>query len=82
MGLYARDELHSLGLYANLLSQGLDKWGQGTSGTCTYPAGILAPNGRVPDRTQGYAKVVVSSPANRPAHIERREQRVAIDWKK
>jgi len=79
VGLFTRDELHSLGLDVNLLGQ--DKQEGGTSGTCTYPAVTLAPNGRVSDRTQRYTKVVVPSPTNRLAHVERCEQRVAIHWR-
>jgi len=81
MGLCTRDELHSLGLYVNLLGRGLGKQGQGTSGTRTYPAGVLVPSGRVSNRAQGYAKVVVPSLTNHRAHIQRREQRVTIHWK-
>ena len=50
--------------------------------TRAYPAVILVPTGRVSDRTQGYTKVVVRSLANRLAHVERSEQRVAVHWDK
>ena len=81
-GLFARDVFHGLGLYADLLGKGLYKWKRGASGTSTYPTVILARDYRVSDMTQRYAKIVVSSPANRPANVEGREQRVAIHCNK
>ena len=82
VGLFTRDVFHGLGLDMNLLGQGPDKGERGRgSSRYTYPASILAPNGRVSDRTHGYTKVVVRSPANRLAHVERCEQRVAIHWR-
>ena len=80
MGLFTRDAFYSLSLYAKLLDEGPDKREQSTSGICTYPAVVLAPNGR--DGAQRYTKVVVRSLANHLAHVQRREQRVAIHWKK
>jgi len=49
-GLFARDIFHSLGLYVDLLGQGLDKQEQGTSGVWAYPAVTPARNARLCDR--------------------------------
>jgi len=79
-GLVGRNEFHGIGLYANLLGQGLDKLGRGTSGT--HLAVTRARTARVSDMTQRYTPVVLRSLANCPADVERREQRVAIHWNK
>ena len=49
--LFARNELHRLGLDANLLGRESDKGQRVTDGIYTYPAIILAPDGRFSDRT-------------------------------
>jgi len=79
-GLFTRDELHCLGLDENLLGQGLndEQAGVGTGDACAYPTVIPSPDGRVSGTTHRYTSVFVTSPANRLAHVERREQRVAI----
>jgi len=79
-GLSIRDIFHGLGLYMDILCQGLDEQDQDGSSRWTYPTVILTPNGCVSDRTQRYTEVVVRPITNRLAHVERREQRVAIYW--
>ena len=83
-GLFTRDELQCLCLDANLLGQGFVKHQreQRTNVTCTYPAVIIARTARISDSAERYTKVVVCSPSNRLAHVERPEQRVTIHWNK
>ena len=50
-GLFARDELHSLSLHANLLGQWMGKREQGSNSTCAYPAVITARTARLSDNT-------------------------------
>ena len=76
MGLVARGEFHSLGLYVNLLGQELDQREQGADDIYTYLAVILASDGR--DGAERYTKVVVCSFSDHLPYVERREQRVAI----
>ena len=73
VGLFARGELYCLGFDVNLLDQGLNKRELGTNGAGTYPSVILGSYGRVSHGTQRHTEVVLSSPANRLTHVQRRE---------
>lgn len=66
---------HSLDLDVDLLGQGMDEQQHSTSrARIQYLVVIRSRNVRIFDETQGYAKVIVPSPANGLADVECREQ--------